>query len=207
MSLTHTPDDLWGIILEMQAKINDLLRKEQTPIGVILAYGGGEAPPGYLMCDGSTVPRNRDASTGYGFPELFGVIGSRFGDGNGTTTFHLPNTHDCFLLGAGSITGAGGNGGEQQHTLINEEMPMHTHSISSDGSHNHTPGAGGNFVTTNAPTSAQVNAPGFSGYTLEAYTSANGAHSHGGATGTGGGDTAHNNMPPYLGVEFIIAAF
>ena len=54
------------------------------PVGGIIQFGGALAPTGYLKCDGSTVSRTT-------YADLFSVIGTTYGIGNGTTTFKLPN--------------------------------------------------------------------------------------------------------------------
>jgi microcystin-dependent protein len=64
------------------------------PTGVIWPFGGNTPPNGWLLCDGSAVSRST-------YSALFAVIASKFGDGNGTTTFNLPNTARRVLMGSG----------------------------------------------------------------------------------------------------------
>ena len=103
---------------------------------------------------------------------------------------------DVFLLCAGDTYAIGTTGGSAEVTLTTEQMPSHTHTISSSGGHSHTAkfkeqkyptsGASRDFArkqsTTDQDSTAQV-------------TVSNGAHTHTPAN-TGGGQ-AHNNMPPY----------
>lgn len=63
-----------------------------TPTGLIQAFGGGTAPSGYLLCDGSLVSRVT-------YPGLFTAIGSTWGSGDGSTTFSLPDLRGQFLRG------------------------------------------------------------------------------------------------------------
>ena len=63
-----------------------------TPTGAILPFGGVSAPTGYLLCDGSAV--NRDT-----YSDLFAIIGTRYGAGNGVNTFNVPDTRGEFLRG------------------------------------------------------------------------------------------------------------
>lgn len=64
-----------------------------NPVGTILAFAGnGALPDGYLMCDGAAVSRTD-------YADLFAVIGTIYGAGNGSTTFNLPNTITRFLEG------------------------------------------------------------------------------------------------------------
>ena len=75
-------------------------------IGAVIAYGGnGNIPSGYLLCDGSAVSRTM-------YPDLFAVIGTDYGNGDGSTTFNVPDANQAkrFLQGdvtAGTIKSAG----------------------------------------------------------------------------------------------------
>lgn len=75
-----------------------------TPTGTILAYASnGTLPDGYLSCDGSSISRTT-------YADLFAVIGTTWGSGNGSTTFSLPNLNGYWLKGsstAGSSVSAG----------------------------------------------------------------------------------------------------
>lgn len=63
-----------------------------VPTGAIMAFGGATAPEGWLACDGSAVSRTD-------YADLFAQIGSAYGDGDGSTTFNLPDLSDCFVQG------------------------------------------------------------------------------------------------------------
>lgn len=60
------------------------------PTGVILPYSGTTAPTGFLMCDGSAVSRTT-------YADLFAVIGTTYGSGDGSTTFNLPNSSNIVI--------------------------------------------------------------------------------------------------------------
>lgn len=64
----------------------------QPPAGLIEAYGGTSAPVGYLLCDGSAISRTTYAN-------LFGIIGTSFGVGDGSTTFNIPDMRGYFPFG------------------------------------------------------------------------------------------------------------
>ena len=64
------------------------------PTGVIVPYGGSIAPNGYLLCDGTAVSRTD-------YADLFAVIGTSYGSGNGSTTFNVPDLRECVPVGAG----------------------------------------------------------------------------------------------------------
>jgi microcystin-dependent protein len=105
------------------------------PTGAITAYGAGSAPTGWLLCDGTAINRTTYAT-------LFGIIGTTYGVGDGSTTFNIPNLQQRFPLGkAASGTGAtlGGTGGAIDHT---HTSAAHTHTVASHthgmASHTHT---------------------------------------------------------------------
>lgn len=83
-----------------QLEINgngDLKWKDTTvlnPIGTVITFAGNVTiPKGYLLCDGSAISRATYAN-------LFNVIGTTYGSGDGTTTFNLPNLTDKFIQGS-----------------------------------------------------------------------------------------------------------
>jgi len=137
--------------------------------GVIKMFGSGTAPTGYLLCNGAAVSRST-------YSALFALVGTTYGSGDGASTFNVPDLRDRFPVGAGSTYANGGTGGEATHTLIEAEMPSHTHSSNavSNGGGGDAPG-GPYMANTGGVTIAN----------------------------TGGGG-AHNNLPPYIGVYFII---
>ena len=65
------------------------------PVGVINPYGGATAPDGWLLCHGQALSRTE-------YADLFAVIGTSFGSGDGSTTFNVPDLRGEFLRGAGS---------------------------------------------------------------------------------------------------------
>ena len=73
-----------------------LIVNDSVPIGSIQAYGGMSAPTNWLICDGSAVSRTD-------YKELFQTIGVSFGEGDGVTTFNLPDFRGRVLTGAGSL--------------------------------------------------------------------------------------------------------
>lgn len=73
------------------------------PTGTVIAYSANTDPDGYLLCNGATVSRTT-------YADLFAIIGTTYGKGNGSTTFALPNLTDRFIQGsttAGTTKGAG----------------------------------------------------------------------------------------------------
>ncbi|CAM5998847.1 unnamed protein product [Sphagnum balticum] len=140
--------------------------------GVIKSFAGLIAPAGYLACSGQAVSRTTYAA-------LFAICGTNYGAGDGVTTFNLPNLQGKipvgYLSGDLYFGSVGQQGGEEQHTLITNEMPAHVHELSGEV----TAGSGGE------------NAYGPGGY--------------GGQTQSQGGGLPHNNVQPYqtIGVYII----
>ena len=97
-------------------------------IGNIIAFTGSTIPEGYLECDGSAISRTE-------YADLFDVIGTTYGSGDGSTTFNLPNLSGRVALGVSQAHSAGSTGGEESHTLLDTETPSHTHEIPQ---HTHT---------------------------------------------------------------------
>lgn len=145
-----------------------------------------EVPPGAITMwgGGNVAPQGWHNCYGAAvsratYAALFAAIGTTYGAGDGVSTFNLPHLGARFPLGRGSGRAPGATGGAPTHTLTEAEMPRHFHTIAeSEEDDNPDPG---NRVITN--TRAQLG-------TIN--------------TGHAGGNAAHNNMPPYLVVNFII---
>jgi microcystin-dependent protein len=96
-----------------------------SPVGTVMSFGGATIPLGWLLCDGSAVVRATHA-------ELFAIIGTSFGAGDGSTTFNVPDMRGRFILGAGqgvglTNRGLGASGGEEAHANSIAELAAHTH--------------------------------------------------------------------------------
>ena len=170
--------------------------------GMIQMWAGQYAPPGWRICDGSTLGREA-------FSKLFSVIGTTYGEGDGSTTFNLPDFRDRFPVGAGTTYSRNSKGGANTVTLNTSQIPAHTHGKSgaitngiTGGSHTHSmksiwsDGSGSNSaytMSTNRKQTTRTTA-------AETHTHNLPAHEH---TSVGGGQ-AHENRPPYIGINFII---
>ena len=67
-----------------------------NPIGTVIAFAGNSAPDGYLICNGAELSRTT-------YAKLFEVIGIRYGEGDGSTTFNLPNLTNKFIMGSTTV--------------------------------------------------------------------------------------------------------
>jgi len=127
-----------------------------VPVGTVVAFAGASAPEGWLLCDGSAVSRTTYAN-------LWAVLSSTYGNGDGSLTFNLPDAKGRSVLGAGAGSGLttrtiAGTGGTETVTLTAAQSgtTAHGHSntisastgtVSSDHVHNanhgHTASSGG----------------------------------------------------------------
>jgi microcystin-dependent protein len=154
-----------------QAALDAAIAATRVPAGTILMWAGDVLPSGgYMWCKGGTADRTAQAA-------LFAAIGTKYGVGNGTTTFTLPNFDNRFPVGVGAAPHAALNdrGGskdailaEHQHVNPNHQHsnPAHQHSVPTHGhdmSHGHPQG------TTN---------PAWAEHTHGGQTNQDGAHNH-----------------------------
>jgi len=155
-----------------------------VPIGTILPYGGSEEPEGWLFCDGRELRRDK-------YQDLYEVIGAnscKKREASSNETFCLPDLRGRVAVGAGAGENLtprtlGERGGKEKHTLIIDEMPEHFHSLP-------TRGLGGRQPK---PEIWALQAIGKGGY-----------EPHKRETNKKGRNQAHENMPPFLVVNYII---
>jgi microcystin-dependent protein len=172
----------------------------QPYLGQIESFPYGFAPRGWQFCAGQLLPINQNTA-------LFSLLGTTYG-GNGIQTFALPDLRGRVAIGQGN-----GNGltqrvlgevlGEENHTVIYNEMPGHTHQLNTAANSN----TGNN---TNTPSSTVVlgSATGSGSLSVFPYAVTPPAPTvvmSPSAIGMSGGSQPHNNMMPYLGMQFCIA--
>jgi microcystin-dependent protein len=140
-------------------------------------------PKGWAFCNGQLLPINQNQA-------LFALLGTTYG-GDGRVNFALPNLQGRVPMHTGSGHTIGETGGEQNHTLNVAELPSHTHSP---------------VGTNNAPDKpSPVNNTWANAAGNNAYAASSNASMNPTAVANAGSSQAHQNMQPYLTLNFIIA--
>lgn len=152
-------------------------------LGQIMMVGFTFAPRGWAMCDGQLLPISQNQA-------LFSLLGTIYG-GDGRTTFALPDLRGRVPVHFGPGITLGSRVGEETHTLSIPEMPAHDHTASASGLPPQEDEPGGNYW---------AQSDGASGYAA----AGDGAMGAGAVSATGGGQ-GHENMQPYLTINFVIA--
>jgi microcystin-dependent protein len=176
-----------------------------SPVGAIVMWATPTPPPNWTWCSGGAVSRTT-------YSALFAVLGTAYGAGDGSTTFNLPNMFGRMPMGYDNGAWAmGATGGEQNHTLTQAEMPVHGHVDSghahtiTDPQHSHTlQGSMGGGVGGVSPPTVHNSAAGTAPVTNPASTGITQTNAAVALIQNSGGGAAHNNMPPYFVIGFII---
>jgi microcystin-dependent protein len=154
-------------------------------IGEIRMFAGNFAPVGWAFCDGSLLPISENDA-------LFNLIGTTYG-GDGQSTFALPDLRSRVPIHVGPGFALAQNGGEETVVLAIAQIPAHSHMPRGNSS----PG-------TQSSPAAGVWAQSTLGQFSAAAPSVN---MDPGALGTTGGSQPHDNMVPFLAVNFILSLF
>jgi microcystin-dependent protein len=160
-------------------------------IGQITLFAGNFAPRGWAFCQGQILAIAQNTA-------LFSILGTTYG-GNGTTTFALPDLRGRVAIQQGQGPGLppyqlGQVGGEPTVTLTTNQMPMHNHTLNVDPNSGDQITPQGHVLAAEASGAAAV------------YSAAQPAAAmNPAAIGMAGGNQPHDNMQPYLALNYIIA--
>jgi len=159
-------------------------------VGEIRLFAGNFAPAGWAFCNGQLIPiAENDA--------LFTLIGTTYG-GDGEETFALPDLQSRIPLHHGAAVGGtfviGGKAGVESVTLTVNQVPSHSHQLLA------TSAAG----SANSPAGRVTGAPPSIDLYIEDTPSAN---AHAQAVSPIGGSQPHENMQPFLCLNYIISLF
>ena len=177
-------------------------------IGEIVMFAGNFAPRGWSFCHGQLLAIAQNQA-------LFSILGTTYG-GDGRTTFALPDLRGRVAISEGTGPGLptyrlGARSGTPTVTLNNLQIPSHNHAATATVTGNVTVGVNNEGSDTANPDGAHLGGTG----TNIIYNEEDATHLLGGvsaaglgvnvAIGNDGGSQAHNNMQPYLAINYIIA--
>ena len=159
----------------------------QPFVGEIYIVPYNFAPRGFAFCNGQIMAISQNTA-------LFSLLGTTYG-GDGKTTFALPDLQGRTPIGSGQGAGLstrviGEVGGAASVTLLASEMPAHTHTVATSPEPADRSNARGNYLASPPD---------------PAYSSAAANASLGNVLPQAGGGLPHNNLSPYLALNFIIA--
>lgn len=160
-------------------------------VAEIRMFGFNFAPRGWAMCDGTLLKISQNTA-------LFSLLGTMYG-GDGKTTFGLPNLQGRTPMNYGTGPGLtprteGETGGETTVTLTSHEMPTHNHSIQTAGDDADLQAPGPSVALAKSLNANLYN----TSFDNHGFMSSN-------AIGFKGGGQPHNNLQPYLSLNFCIA--
>ncbi|HEX8003635.1 MAG TPA: tail fiber protein [Mycobacteriales bacterium] len=158
-------------------------------VAEIRIFCGNFPPTGWAFCNGQLLPISQNTA-------LFSLLGTYYG-GDGKSTFALPNLVDNVPVGATNDNQfpLGAQGGSQTVTLLQSEIPVHTHLVN----------ASNQPAQLNAPGPDRILARSAGGSAYQSNTSANLVTMDPNSLSVAGASFPHNNMMPFLGMTFIIA--
>ena len=155
-------------------------------VGEIRMLACSFAPAGWMLCDGTPLPISENET-------LFNVIGTIYG-GDGQETFNLPNLSSRIPMHMDSSATIGETGGTEQETLTVNQIPSHNHAMIASDTNALTPIPTANVFAS--PTAIDTYRPVAPNTPFVAQS-----------VGPAGGSQPHENMHPFLCINFIISLF
>lgn len=184
-------------------------------IGQIIMFGGNFAPRGWASCEGQLIAISQNTA-------LFSILGTTYG-GDGRTTFALPDLRGRTPISSGRGPGLsdhrlGSKSGFETVALNQLQIPVHTHiahaettttvGVSSIDAASATPIVGGSLAAVAAGRGVETNAQIYNSEAPDTVLSAGTATTNTTVTNSPTGNSqSHENMQPYLAVNYIIALF
>ena len=157
----------------------------QPFVGEIRMFAGNFAPSGWMFCAGQLIAISENDT-------LFNLIGTTYG-GDGATNFALPDLRGRLPLHQGNGFALGQNGGAEQVTLTLQQLATHSHPLQATSA----------SASTTNPSGALLAKPSKNMYRPGPGANAMNSQSVGGT----GGSQPHDNIQPYLCINFIISLF
>lgn len=161
---------------------NNFTQVVAMPRGGVMMWPVSTPPTGFLSLNGAAISR-----TTYAF--LFGLFGTAFGSGDGSTTFNLPDARNRAPVGAGSLYSVAATGGSKDAIVVS-----HTHGVSDSG-HSHS-----TYIQTQI--GGTSSGPDANWWRKDASTT--GTSTTGISINSAGSSGTDANMMPYLAVNFVI---
>lgn len=161
-------------------------------MGVIKTFAGNFAPRGYLLCNGALLSIAQ-------YSALYSILGTTYG-GDGQNTFALPNLNGRSPIGAGNPYVLGQVGGTTQNTLMVQNLPSFSSQlkVANADANSSTPSASSSIAITGTPNGREFSPlPSFVDGDPDTMINAK-------AVSFAGQNIPVNNMPPYLGLNYII---
>lgn len=170
-----------------------------APVGQVMIWPTNTAPQDFLICNGQAVLRGQYAA-------LFGVLGTTYGAGDGSTTFNLPDLRGRVPVGAGTGDATDATAwslaskrGAETHVLTAAQGPEHQHLMFADQTRN---GTSVPAPSTTSSVARRLESSALDEYAMKAAT--DGTEATLGLTAKSGTGAAHNNIQPSLTLNYII---
>lgn len=185
--------DLVTYFFNEDGTLTDVFIREVAalPVGIVLWRASTVSPTGWLVCDGREVSRTD-------YAELYSIVGTRFGAGNGTTTFNLPQTNGRFLVGRDAtdpnFDEIAASGGESEHVLTATEARIGSLTVNSASMNKCEGGSNTENLHHFSLNGVQIGGHVHDGVDMTNVT----------VPLTGATNDAHPNLPPFLVGTFII---